>query len=96
MDVVLETRVTTAWSPVTVDHLCYFVDGMLSMPGGVGGLFNLFDVFAKPTLQRFKILFCLIKMELIRIVKLEYILGQIKVISKEQNQITHQLLVIEY
>ncbi len=46
VDVVLETRVTTAWSPVTVDHLCYFVDGMLSMPGGVGGLFNIFDVKA--------------------------------------------------
>jgi len=44
VDVVLETRVTTAWSPVTADHLCYFVDGMLSMPGGVGGLFNIFEV----------------------------------------------------
>ena len=43
-DVVLENWVTTAWSPVTVDHLCYFVNGMLSMPGGVGGLFNIFDV----------------------------------------------------
>ena len=46
-DVVLETMVTTAWSPVTADHLCYFVDGMLSMPGGVGGLFNIFDVDAE-------------------------------------------------
>ena len=44
VDVVTETRVTTAWSPVTAEHLCYFVDGMLSMPGGVGGLFNIFDV----------------------------------------------------
>ena len=26
--------------PVTADHLCYFVNGMLSMPGGVGGLFT--------------------------------------------------------
>ena len=43
-DVVLETEVTTAWSPVTAGHLCYFVNGMLSMPGGVGGLFNIFDV----------------------------------------------------
>ena len=25
-------------------HLCYFVNGMLSMPGGVGGLFNIFEV----------------------------------------------------
>ncbi|MBO5409295.1 MAG: InlB B-repeat-containing protein, partial [Clostridia bacterium] len=43
-DVVLETEVTTAWSPVTKGHLCYFVNGMLSMPGGVGGLFNIFEV----------------------------------------------------
>ena len=43
-EVVLETEVTTAWSPVTAGHLCYFVNGMLSMPGGVDGLFNIFDV----------------------------------------------------
>ncbi|MBR2897338.1 MAG: SipW-dependent-type signal peptide-containing protein [Oscillospiraceae bacterium] len=46
-DVVLETEKTTAWSPVTAGHLCYFVNGMLSMPGGVGGLFNIFDVDAE-------------------------------------------------
>ena len=45
--VVLEKEVTTAWSPVTEGHLCYFVNGMLSMPGGVGGLFNIFDVDAE-------------------------------------------------
>ena len=44
VDVVIETEVTTAWSPVTAEYLCYFVNGMLSMPGGVGGLFNIFDV----------------------------------------------------
>ena len=44
VDVVIETEATTAWSPVTAEHLCYFVNGMLSMPGGVGGLFNIFDV----------------------------------------------------
>ena len=44
VDVVIETETTTAWSPVTVGHLCYFVNGMLSMPGGVGGLFNIFEV----------------------------------------------------
>lgn len=42
--VVLETEMTSAWSPVTAGHLCYFVNGMLSMPGGVGGLFNIFEV----------------------------------------------------
>ena len=47
VDIVIENEVTTAWSPVTVGHLCYFVNGMLSMPGGVGGLFNIFDVDAK-------------------------------------------------
>ena len=43
-NVEIETETTTAWSPVTVGHLCYFVNGMLSMPGGVGGLFNIFEV----------------------------------------------------
>ena len=44
VDVVIKKEVTTAWSPVTVEHLCYFVNGMLSMPGGVGGLFNIFEI----------------------------------------------------
>lgn len=44
VDVVIEKEMTTAWSPVTEGHLCYFVNGMLSMPGGVGGLFNVFEV----------------------------------------------------
>lgn len=47
VNVVIETEMTTAWSPVTVGHLCYFVNDMLSMPGGVGGLFNIFDVDAE-------------------------------------------------
>ena len=47
IDVVIETETTMAWSPVTAGHLCYFVNGMLSMPGGVGGLFNIFDVDAE-------------------------------------------------
>ena len=47
VDVVIETETTTAWSPVTQGHLCYFVNGMLSMPGGVGGLFNIFEVDAE-------------------------------------------------
>ena len=47
VDVVLTTEVSTAWSPVTVEHLCYVVNGMLSMPGGVGGLFNIFEVDAE-------------------------------------------------
>ncbi len=45
-DVVIETKVTTAYSPVTFSHLCYYVDGVLSMPGGIEGLFNIFEVDA--------------------------------------------------
>lgn len=37
---------TVAYSPVTYGHLCYYVNGMLSMPGGIEGLFNIFDVDA--------------------------------------------------
>lgn len=47
VDVVIENEYTMAYSPVTAGHLCYFVNGMLSMPGGVGGLFNIFDVNAE-------------------------------------------------
>lgn len=43
-DVVIEQEYTTAFSPVTYGHLCYFVNGMLSMPGGIDGLFNIFEV----------------------------------------------------
>ncbi len=40
-------EVTSAWSPVTAGHLCYYVNGMLSMPGGIEGLFNIFEVDAE-------------------------------------------------
>ena len=40
----IETEVTTAWSPVTFEHLCYYTNGVLSMPGGIEGLFNIFEV----------------------------------------------------
>ena len=43
-EVVLEYEVTTAWSPVTFEHLCYYTNGVLSMPGGIAGLFNIFEV----------------------------------------------------
>ena len=42
--VTIQTEATTAYSPVTEGHLCYFVNGMLSMPGGIEGLFNFFAV----------------------------------------------------
>lgn len=44
VDVKIEKETTTAWSPVTAGHLCYFVNDMLSMPGGIAGLFNIFEV----------------------------------------------------
>ena len=43
-EVVIEHEVTTAWSPVTFEHLCYYTNGVLSMPGGISGLFNIFEV----------------------------------------------------
>lgn len=43
-NVVVRDEYTTAYSPVTYQHLCYYVNGMLSMPGGIGGLFNIFAV----------------------------------------------------
>lgn len=42
--VTVQKEVTTAWSPVTYGHLCYYVNGMLSMPGATTGLINIFNV----------------------------------------------------
>lgn len=44
VDVTITKENTMAWSPVTYSHLCYYVNGMLSMPGGISGLFNIFEV----------------------------------------------------
>ena len=44
VDVEVNTKVTSAYSPVTYGHLCYYVNGLLSMPGGIDGLFNIFEV----------------------------------------------------
>ena len=43
-NVVVERKVVRTYSPVTFSHLCYYVDGVLSMPGGISGLFNIFEV----------------------------------------------------
>ena len=43
-EVRIENISTAVYSPVTFSHLCYYADGMLSMPGGIEGLFNIFDV----------------------------------------------------
>ena len=44
IDVAITEELTTAWSPVTFGHLCYYVNGILSMPGATEGLINIFDV----------------------------------------------------
>jgi len=43
-DVEITEEKTAAWSPVTFGHLCYFVNGMLSMPGATESFVNIFDV----------------------------------------------------
>ena len=44
VDVSIEEQITTAYSPVTYGHLCYYVNGMLSMPGNTESFINIFDV----------------------------------------------------
>ena len=44
IDVSITTEYSVAYSPVTYNHLCYYVNGMLSMPGATEGLINIFDV----------------------------------------------------
>ena len=43
-EVTITQEYTAAYSPVTYGHLCYYVNGMLSMPGGISGLFNILEV----------------------------------------------------
>jgi hypothetical protein len=47
VNVEIYEEVTTAWSPVTAGHLCYYVNGMLSMPGATTGLINIFEASGK-------------------------------------------------
>ncbi len=44
VDVDVYEEHTTAWSPVTYGHLCFYVNDMLSMPGATEGLINIFEV----------------------------------------------------
>ena len=44
VDVEITPMVTTAYSPVTYGHLCYYVNGMLSMPGNTESFINIFEV----------------------------------------------------
>lgn len=44
IEVDIYTELTIAYSPVTYGHLCYYVNGMLSMPGATEGIINIFEV----------------------------------------------------
>ena len=44
VDVEIYEEIVRTYSPVTQGHLCYYVNGLLSMPGGIGGLFNIYEV----------------------------------------------------
>ena len=43
VDAYVTEELTTVYSPVTVYHLNYFTEDMLSMPAGIPGLFNIFE-----------------------------------------------------
>jgi|GEM_PF-2168117 len=43
-DVWAQTENVKVYSPTTAVHLGYYTNGMLSMPGGIAGMFNIFDV----------------------------------------------------
>ncbi len=43
-DVDVYSEQNTPYSPVTAGHLCYYVNGLLSMPGATTGLINIFTV----------------------------------------------------
>jgi len=42
--VVIEEKYTGAWSPVTYGYLCYYVNGLLSVPAKTEGFVNIFEV----------------------------------------------------
>lgn len=44
IDVTITNESVRTYSPVTYGALCYYVNDMLSMPGGIDGLINIFDV----------------------------------------------------
>ena len=40
----IETKYTECYSPVSANHLNIITEGLLSMPGGIKGLFNIFEL----------------------------------------------------
>ena len=49
-------EVTIPFGPTTQGSFCFFVDGLLSMPGGIEGMFNVFDVDAETMTYDFEAL----------------------------------------
>lgn len=43
-DVYITEEYTGCYSPVTIYHMNYYTDSLLSMPGGITGLFNIFEM----------------------------------------------------
>lgn len=56
-DVIITEEYVRVYSPVTEYHLNYIVNDMLSMPGGISGLFNIFeyDIDLKYNSEKMKI-----------------------------------------
>jgi len=44
VDVKAEQKCTKIYNPITATDFCYYVNGMLSIPAGIDGLYNIFDV----------------------------------------------------
>ncbi|MGM9971488.1 MAG: S8 family serine peptidase [Anaeroplasmataceae bacterium] len=42
--VTIKSKKVSCFSPVSNIYLCYFVDDMLTIPGGINGLFNIFQI----------------------------------------------------
>ncbi|MCM1130171.1 MAG: InlB B-repeat-containing protein [Anaeroplasma bactoclasticum] len=55
-NVIITNEITTTWSPITYSHFCYYVNGMLSLPGGITGFFNIFEVDKQMKIDETKML----------------------------------------
>lgn len=44
VDVKIINKVEASYSPITYEHFCYYTNGLLSMPGGITGFFNIFSI----------------------------------------------------
>lgn len=44
VDAIVHTQLTNVWSPISAEHLCYFANGMLVLPGLTEAFVNIFEV----------------------------------------------------